>query len=62
MLGANRATSAVDVAREAPPRLYVPACPICQQPGGEHPSPPRSERRFICATCGARWTLQPSES
>ena len=27
-----------------------------------HTSPPRSERRFICTQCGARWTLQPSQS
>ena len=54
MLLATWAASAVDVACEAPRDRAPPACPICQQPEGDHSSPPLLKRRFIRPAYDAR--------
>jgi hypothetical protein len=46
-----------DVVIEGDPDRYLPACPICQQPGRERASA-FSDRQFICAFCGARWIVR----
>jgi len=48
-----------DVVVEGGPDCYVPACPVCQQPGRDRASG-FSERQFICASCGARWIVRPA--
>ena len=52
---------APDVVIEDAPDLYVPACPVCQQPGRERATAASGQRYFICAFCGARWVVMRSD-
>jgi len=39
---------------------FVPRCAHCQQSGRTHEEPLTSEQHYICAECGARWSVQQS--
>jgi transposase-like protein len=39
---------------------FVPRCARCHRSGRLHNSPLTSEQHYICATCGARWSVQQS--